>query len=61
MCVCVCFSIHRLTFSDMPLKAMPVLEVDGKKLCQGAAIARYLARVFGKYSTRDVHRFLEEF
>nr|AEW43451.1 glutathione S-transferase sigma-class [Solen grandis] len=30
-----------------PLKALPVLEVDGKKYCLSAAIARYLAEEFG--------------
>ena len=37
--------------SDQPLQALPVLEVDGKKFCQGAAMARYLAREFGKLSS----------
>ena len=41
----VCF-----VFSDQPLQALPVLEVDGVKFCQGAAIARYLAREFGLYN-----------
>jgi len=31
----------------MPTGVMPVLEVDGKKLCQSTAIARYLARECG--------------
>ena len=33
--------------SDQPLNSLPVLEVDGKKMCQSMAIARYLAREFG--------------
>ncbi|KAL4238081.1 hypothetical protein ACF0H5_002793 [Mactra antiquata] len=32
---------------DMPMGALPVLEVDGVKICQSSAIARYLAREFG--------------
>uniref|UniRef100_H2ZLT1 glutathione transferase n=1 Tax=Ciona savignyi TaxID=51511 RepID=H2ZLT1_CIOSA len=31
---------------EMPFGQMPVLEVDGKKICQSAAIGRYVAREF---------------
>nr|CAB3254089.1 hematopoietic prostaglandin D synthase-like [Phallusia mammillata] len=33
--------------NDMPYKQMPVLEVDGVKLSQSAAIGRYVARELG--------------
>nr|XP_039268735.1 hematopoietic prostaglandin D synthase-like [Styela clava] len=33
--------------SDMPLRQLPVLEVDGVKLCQSATLNRYMAREFG--------------
>ena len=29
------------------MQALPVLEVDGVKYCQGQAMARYLAKEFG--------------
>jgi glutathione S-transferase len=36
--------------SEMPLKQMPVLEIDGKvKIAQLTAILRYLAHEFGKF------------
>ena len=31
----------------MPYKQIPLLEVDGKRLCQSRTIQRYLAREFG--------------
>lgn len=31
----------------MPFGMLPVLEVDGKQICQSMAIARYLANEFG--------------
>ena len=40
--------ISKLFITEMPLGAMPVLEIDGKKSCQSNAIARYLAKKFGK-------------
>ncbi|KAK3608733.1 hypothetical protein CHS0354_000999 [Potamilus streckersoni] len=33
----------------MPLQVMPVLEIDGKKFCQSAAISRMIARDYGLY------------
>ena len=30
----------------MPFKQVPVLEIDGKQVCQSHTIARYLARQF---------------
>lgn len=43
--------------ADQPLKALPVLEVDGKKFCQGMAIARYLAREFGLMGKTNLDAF----
>ena len=37
-------------FSEMPGSVLPILEIDGKvQIPQSMAIARYLAREFGKY------------
>ncbi|CAD5120281.1 DgyrCDS8857 [Dimorphilus gyrociliatus] len=35
--------------SDLPFGQLPLLEVDGKKLCQSGAINRMLAKKFGNY------------
>ena len=35
-------------FSDMPFGQVPVLEIDGYKMCQSFAICRYLANLYGK-------------
>ncbi|XP_052781821.1 glutathione S-transferase 1-like isoform X1 [Mya arenaria] len=32
---------------EQPMKALPVLEIDGRKFCQSAAIVRYLGKKFG--------------
>ncbi|XP_052781761.1 glutathione S-transferase 1-like [Mya arenaria] len=32
---------------EQPMKSLPVLEIDGRKYCQSAAIVRYLGRKFG--------------
>ncbi|VDL78723.1 unnamed protein product [Nippostrongylus brasiliensis] len=39
---------------EMPFGQMPVLEVDGKKLCQSRAIARFLAK---RFVVADCHKF----
>lgn len=39
---------------EMPLGALPVLDVDGYKVTQSAAIARYLARKFGLLGANDI-------
>nr|CDJ94827.1 Glutathione S-transferase domain containing protein [Haemonchus contortus] len=48
------FEDVRVTFDDwpklkegMPFGQLPVLEIDGKQLCQSFAIVRYLAKQFG--------------
>ena len=37
-----------MLFTATPFGQLPVLEIDGFKLCQSAAIAAYLASEFGK-------------
>lgn len=45
-------NIHLLdVFLASPFGQLPFLEVDGKKLAQSAAIARFLAREFGEKIT----------
>ncbi|KAK5965484.1 Glutathione S-transferase [Trichostrongylus colubriformis] len=53
------FEDVRITFeewpkhkAEMPFGQLPVLDVDGKQLCQSHAILRYLARNFG-YAGKD--------
>ena len=41
------YSIY-IFFSEIKFGQLPILEVDGKELAQSYAIARYLAREFGK-------------
>ena len=43
------FHLSPLPFSDAPGGVMPYLEVDGKKLGQSMACARYVARQHGGY------------
>ena len=50
--VFVCLFIYLIVYifdclTGMPQEAMPVLEVDGKKIPQSRAIDRFLAREFG--------------
>jgi glutathione S-transferase len=42
--------------SEMPLGQMPVLEVDGVKLPQSIAIARFLAKRFDLYGKNDLQQ-----
>lgn len=42
-----------LIFLEMPFGQVPVLEVDGKKVCQSVAISRYLAKQFGVAGKND--------
>ena len=37
-----------LTNAEMPFNQMPVLDVDGKKIPQSLAIARFLAKQYGE-------------
>ncbi|XP_076238997.1 glutathione S-transferase-like [Calliopsis andreniformis] len=38
---------------EMPFGQVPILEVDGKKVCQSVAISRYLAKQFGLAGKND--------
>lgn len=42
----------------MPLGQMPVLEVDGQRIGQSGAIARYLAKKVGLAGSDDFESFL---
>ncbi|CAF3865695.1 unnamed protein product [Rotaria sp. Silwood1] len=42
--------------SEMPLGQVPVLEVDGVKLVQSMAIARFLAKRFGLYGKDELQQ-----
>ncbi|KAL3852307.1 hypothetical protein ACJMK2_015966 [Sinanodonta woodiana] len=42
---------------EMPLQALPVLEIDGKMMTQSQAIARYLAREYGFNGTDNMETF----
>lgn len=41
----------------MPLGQMPVLEVDGLKMAQSAAIARYLANKYNLAGKTDIDKY----
>lgn len=41
--------VFLFTAAKCPLGQLPVLEVDGKLICQSNAIYRYVAREFGFY------------
>jgi len=45
--------------ADMPFSAVPVLEIDGVKYPQSAAIERYLCRTYGYYGDGSPHQQLE--
>lgn len=64
-----CFSIHvfvcvikylfvLIVLTGMPQEAMPVLEVDGKKIPQSRAIDRFLAREFGSEDILIIYYFV---
>ncbi|WAR25560.1 SCR11-like protein [Mya arenaria] len=44
----------------MPLEALPVLEIDGKKFCQSIAIVHYLAREFGLMGSNNMEALVIE-
>ena len=44
-----------LPFTATPTGQVPYMTVDGKLLTQSVAIARYLAREFGKYLRHQFH------
>ena len=50
------FSLLPILATKFPLKQMPTLEVDGKVICQSAAIYRYLANEFNLYGSSNMDR-----
>ena len=42
--------VHTIFITGTPKGQIPVLEVDGKMICESLAIARFIAREYSEFS-----------